>query len=79
MDRFTVTDEIITVLEKSGVSQDALQHIWDRLLDGFAHDSEQELAGLYGMLRPSDPNFVFIRDGKVSSPKEPGVVAYRRV
>lgn len=79
MDRVDVANAIEHILIKAGVNETAVQHIWDRLVHGLAHDSEQELATLYAMLRPEDNEFIFIRDGKVSSPKEPGAIAYRRV
>lgn len=79
MDRIDVADAIEHILIKAGIHEAAVQHIWDRLVDGLAHDSQQELATLYAMLRPDESDFVFIRDGKVSSPKEPGAIAYRRV
>lgn len=79
MDRITVANTVGSILIRAGVHETAVQHIWDRLVDGLAHDSEQELATLYAMLRPDESDFVFIRDGKVSSPKEPGAIAYRRV
>lgn len=79
MDRIQVANLVTSILIREGVHEDAATHIWDRLVDGLARDSKQELAALYGMLQPDDHNLVFIRDGKVSSPKEPGAVAYRKV
>jgi hypothetical protein len=79
MDRFTVAGEVTKILDVAGIPKDAQMHIWDRLVDGLSKDSEQELAALYAMLRPDDSKFIFIRDGRVSSPKEPGAIAYRRV
>jgi len=79
MDRITVANVIGNMLLRQGVNESAVQHIWDRLVDGFAKDSKQELASLYAMLRPDDSSLVFIKDGKISSPKEPQAIAYRRV
>lgn len=79
MDRIQVANIVASILRREGVHDDATSHIWDRLVDGLTRDSKQELATLYGMLQPDDHNLIFIRDGKVSSPKEPGAVAYRKV
>jgi|LakMenE18May11ns_1017448.scaffolds.fasta_scaffold9898370_1 hypothetical protein len=79
MHKLTVANEIENILTRAGINETAVQYIWDRLVDGLSEDSEQELATLYAMLRPDDSRFIFIRDGKVSSPKEPGAIAYRRV
>lgn len=79
MDRIQVANLVTAILIREGVHEDAAAHIWDRLVDGLARDTKQELAALYAMLRPDDSQFIFIRDGKVSSPKEPGAVAYRKV
>jgi|TARA_R110000868_G_scaffold185187_4_gene427078 hypothetical protein len=79
VNRMIVSNEIVSVLVQAGINETAVQHIWDRLVDGLSKDSEQELAALYAMLRPDDSKFIFIRDGRVSSPKEPGAIAYRRV
>jgi hypothetical protein len=74
-----VANLVVSMLIREGVHENAAAHIWDRLVDGLSRDSDQELASLYGMLQPDDPNYIFIKDGKVSSPKEPGTIAYRRV
>jgi hypothetical protein len=79
MHKLTVANEIENILIRAGINETAIQYIWDRLVDGLSEDSDQELAALYAMLRPDDSRFIFIRDGKVSSPKEPGAIAYRRV
>ncbi len=79
MDRMQVASTVGNILKEAGVHESAVQHIWDRLVDGLTNDSEQELAILYAMLQPSDSNFIFIKDGKITSPKEPGAVAYRMV
>lgn len=79
MDRIQVANLVTAILIREGVHEDAAAHIWDRLVDGLARDTKQELAALYGMLRPEDDQFIFIRDGRVSSPKEPGAIAYRKV
>jgi hypothetical protein len=77
--RMQVANEIGTILLRAGVQEDAVSHIWDRLVDGLARDSGQELAILYGLIRPDEFTTVFIKDGKITSPKEPGAVAYRKV
>jgi hypothetical protein len=77
--RIQVANEIGTILLRAGVQEDAVSHIWDRLVDGLARDSIQELAILYGLIRPDEFTTVFIKDGKITSPKEPGAVAYRKV
>lgn len=79
MDRITVANAVSSILIKEGVHEDAVQHIWDRLVDGLSKDSKQELANLYAMLRPDDSNYVFIKDGRIASPKEAGATAYRKV
>lgn len=79
MDRVTVANTVGSILIRAGVHETAVQHVWDRLVDGLADDTGQELTALYAMLRPEDDQFIFIRDGRVSSPKEPGAVAYRKV
>jgi len=79
MDRYDVANAVISILRKDGVPEDALSHIFDSLVDGLAGDSERELTLLYAMLRPDDSEFVFIRDGRITSPKEAGATAYRKV
>lgn len=79
MNRYIVAGTVVNILSQAGVNRDALEHIWDRLLDGLAQDTEQELIILYSLLKPEDSSIIFVRDGKVSSPKEPGAVAYRKV
>jgi len=74
-----VANEIGSILLRAGVPKDAVSHIWDRLVDGLARDSSQELATLYALIRPDEFTTVFIKDGKITSPKEPGAVAYRKV
>lgn len=77
--RIQVANEIGSILRQAGVQEDAISHIWDRLVDGLARDSSQELAILYALIRPDEFTTVFIKDGKITSPKEPGAVAYRKV
>lgn len=79
INRMHVANEVIHILRRGGVPEPALSHIWDRLLDGLSDDTDQELTTLYAMLRPDDSSLIFLKDGKMSSPKEPGAVAYRRV
>jgi hypothetical protein len=79
MDRIQIANLVVSMLVREGMHEDAAAHIWDRLVDGLAKDTKQELAALYGMLQPHDASLIFIRDGRVSSPKEPGAIAYRKV
>lgn len=77
--RMQVANEIGNILLRAGVQEDAVSHIWDRLVDGLARDSSAELRVLYALLRPDELTTVFIKDGRITSPKEPGAVAYRKV
>jgi hypothetical protein len=74
-----IANGIGTILLRAGVPEHAVSHIWDRLVDGLARDSSQELAILYALIRPDEFTTIFIKDGKITSPKEPGAVAYRKV
>lgn len=76
---FLIAMKVDDILASQNIPQDARQHIFDRLVDRLAADTAQELAALYGMLVPENSEFVFIREGRVSSPKEPNVIAYRKV
>ena len=78
-DRMDIANEIGHILLGAGVQRDAVSHIWDRLVDGLSRDSSQELATLYALIRPDELTTVFIKDGRITSPKEPGAVAYRKV
>ena len=79
MDRFTVAGEVTKILDVAGIPKDAQMHIWDRLVDGLSKDTKQELANLYALLRPHDDELIFIKNGKLSSPKKAGSIAYRKV
>ena len=78
-DRMDIANEIGTILIRAGVQEHAVSHIWDRLVDGLARDSSQELATLHALVFQNDSSTVFIKDGRITSPKEPGAVAYRKV
>jgi len=79
MNRFAVAGEVTKILDAFGISQDAQMHVWDRLVDGLSKDTKQELANLYALLRPHDHELIFIKNGKLSSPKKAGSIAYKKV
>ena len=71
--------EVTDVLAKAGIDDDICSYVFDKLVDGMLGEDEEVLINMRVLLNPANKDYVFIKDGKIASPKEVGTTIYRRV
>ena len=77
--RMKLVGSVISILTNAGVDEDVCNFVYDRFMDGISHDSEQELVLVFALLNPENTDYIFLKDGRTTSPKELGVTICRRI
>jgi hypothetical protein len=77
--RMKLAGSVVSILSATGADEDVCNFVYDRLMDGISRDGEQELVLMFALLNPENTDYIFLKDGKTTSPKEVGVTVCRRI